>query len=116
MSELEAGIDPATPDEVTQHAIELLSPMGPVSARRLFGTWGLYLEDRIFGLVHDGVVYFRTSGKTVGRYAAHGAQAFMYQRSDGRSTVLQYHEVPAHVLEDADEACAWAYEAAATPP
>lgn len=103
-------------DETTRHAMELLSPLGPVSARRLFGTWGLYLEDRIFGLVHDGVVYFRTNATTVGRYEHYGAQPFMYRRADGQRTVMQYHEVPAGVLEDGDEACAWAFEAAALTP
>ena len=110
MSETEGTVDDAT-----QHVIELLSPMGPIVAKRLFGTWGLYLEDRIFGLVHDGITYFRTSGDTVAKYVAAGSRPFHYRRSDGRSTVMQYHEVPEDVLEDPDLACAWAYEAALNP-
>jgi DNA transformation protein len=101
-------------DDATRQVMELLSPMGPISARRLFGTWGLYLEDHIFGLMHDGIVYFRTSAETVARYVASGSQPFLYRRSDGRSTVMQYHEVPHYVLQDADLACAWAFDAAAS--
>ena len=112
MFDAEERIEGGSLDEATRHVIEQLSPMGPVSARRLFGTWGLYLEDRIFAIVHGGVVYFRTNDATVGRYREAGAQPFMYRRADGRSTVMQYHEVPADVLEDSDLACAWAYEAA----
>lgn len=112
MSGTEGTIDDGTIDDATRLIIGLLSPLGPVSARRLFGTWGLYLEDRIFGLVHDGIAYFRTDRTTADRYAAYGSQPFMYRRADGRRTVMQYHEVPADVLEDCDEACAWAYEAA----
>ena len=104
-----------TVDDATRFVIDLLAPMGPVVAKRLFGTWGLYLEDRIFGLVHDGIAYFRTSGDTVAKYVAAGSRPFYYRRSDGRSTVMQYHEVPEHVLDDPDLACAWAYEAAAAP-
>lgn len=115
MFEAEGTVEGGTLDEATRRIMELLSPMGPVSARRLFGTWGLYLEDRIFAIVHGGIVYFRTNEDTVGRYHAAGAQPFLYRRADGRSTVLQYHEVPAEVLEDSDLACAWAYEAAAVP-
>jgi DNA transformation protein len=87
-----------------------------VVARSLLGTWGLYLEDRIFGLVNDGVVYFRTSDATISRYVAAGCRPYRYQRNDGSSTVMPYHEVPSSVLEDPDLACAWAYEAAATTP
>jgi DNA transformation protein len=100
-------------DDATRHVVELLSPMGPITARRLFGTWGLYLEDRIFGLMHEGIVYFRTGADTIARYVSTGSQPFLYRRSDGRSTVMQYHEVPAHVLADPDVACAWAFDAAA---
>ena len=112
----EVGTTDESIDDATRRMIRLLAPLGPVTAQRLFGTWGLYLEDRIFGLIHDGVVYFRTSGETVARYVAEGSQPFLYRRSDGRSTVMQYHEVPGHVLEDADLACAWAYDAASTEP
>lgn len=91
--------------------LDILAPLGPVSAKRLFGTWGLYLEDRIFALVHDGVVYFRTSSETLPRYVQAGARAFRYRRRDGSSTVLQYHEVPAHVLEQPELARAWAHDA-----
>lgn len=112
MYESDGTIEGGALDEATRHVVELLSPLGPISARRLFGTWGLYLEDRIFAIVHTGVVYFRTSTDTVARYLDAGSQPFLYRRADGRSTVLQYHEVPADVLEDGDVACAWAYEAA----
>lgn len=100
-------------DNATRHAISLLSPLGPVTAQRLFGTWGLYLEDRIFGLVHDGTIYFRTNDDTKARYEAYGSQPFHYHQSDGQPIAMQYHEVPETVLADPDVACAWAYEAGA---
>jgi DNA transformation protein and related proteins len=111
MSDVEDTIDGAT-----RGLIELLAPIGPVVAKRLFGTWGLYLEDRIFGLVDDGRTYFRTSDATIQRYVAAGSRPFVYRRSDGFGTVMEYHEVPAEVLADRDLACAWAYEAAGAQP
>lgn len=108
----EDTVDEGIVDGTTQGVLDMLAPIGAVDARRLFGTWGLYLDDRIFGIVHDEVVYFRTSPETVAQYVAAGSQPFMYRRGDGRSTVMQYHEVPPHVLADPDVACAWAYIAA----
>jgi DNA transformation protein len=111
MSEAEDTIDGAT-----RHVIDLLAPIGPVVARSLLGTWGLYLEDQIFGLVHGGVVYFRTSDTTISRYVDAGCRPYRYVRADGSSTVMPYHEVPQHVLDDSDLACAWAFESAAKAP
>jgi DNA transformation protein len=100
-------------DDGTGRIVALLAPIGEVSARRLFGTWGLYLDERIFGLMHGGVVYFRTCPNTIARYVSSGSQPFLYRRSDGRSTVMQYHEVPAHVLADPELACTWARDSLA---
>jgi DNA transformation protein and related proteins len=105
-----------TIDATTRGVIDLLAPIGPVVAQRLFGTWGLYLEDRIFGLVDAGQTYFRTSDATIARYVDAGSCPFVYRRSDGIGTVMEYHEVPPEVLADRDRACAWAYEAAGAEP
>jgi DNA transformation protein len=99
----------------TRRTIELLTPLGPIVARPLFGTCGLYLEDRIFGLVHDDVTYFRTSDASVAKYEAEQSEPFIHRTEDGIEIPMSYHAVPTRVLADPDLACAWAYEAAATP-
>lgn len=103
-------------DAPTRRIIELLAPIGPIVAKPLMGTWGLYVEDRILGLVAEGVPYFRTTDDTVARYVAAGARPFVYRRASGMETTTGYHEVPREVLHDRDRACAWAYEAAGTTP
>lgn len=110
----EASSDPRV-DAVTDQVLALLSPLGSVTAQRLFSTYGLYLRDRIFGLVHDGIVYLRTGTETAARYVEAGSQPFLYRRSDGRSTVLQYHEVPDDVMADPHRLVEWAREALETP-
>lgn len=107
MSEIDDSIDAAT-----RAVMELLTPIGPIVAKPLFGTWGLYVEDRIFGLVDRGATYFRTTDDTIARYVAAGARPFVYRRPDGTQTITGYHQVPIDVLSDRDRACAWAYEAA----
>ena len=108
MSDVDDSIDART-----QQVIDLLAPLGPIVAKPMLGTWGLYLEDRIFGLVHDGQVYFRTNDSTIARYVDAGSRPFVYVREGGPSSVLPYHEVPDTILDVRDDACAWAYEAAA---
>lgn len=96
----------------TEHIVDLLAPLGPIVTKSLFGAQGLYVEDRVFGLVARGGCYFRTSPRTIERYLLAGSQPFVYYRSRGGIVVTDYHQVPASVLDDRDQACAWAYEAA----
>lgn len=100
-------------DAVAQHVLALVAPLGPATCAPLLGTFGLYLEDRIFGLVQGGVVYFRTDEDTAGHYRAAGSEPLRYRLPDGWLTEPAYHEVPMHVLTNQDLVCAWAYEAAA---
>lgn len=100
-------------DDATRRVVELLAPLGPVVSRPLLGTRGLYLEDRVFGLVSGGRVYFRTCDMTKPRYQGAGAEPLRLPSLDGQPIEMRYHSVPRHVLEDRDTACAWAYEALA---
>jgi DNA transformation protein len=100
-------------DETTVRVLDLLAPLGVIVPQQLFGAVGLYLEERIFGIVHDGVVYFRTSELSREAYVVAGSKPFMFQRADGRSAALRYHSVPSYVLEDTDLACGWALRATA---
>jgi TfoX/Sxy family transcriptional regulator of competence genes len=85
-----------------------------VTTAPLLGTAGLYLEDQVFGLVADGVVYFRTDAHSEDRYDASGSRRFCYDMHAGHMAPTRYREVPQHVLECQDLTCAWAYEALAT--
>lgn len=90
--------------------LDQLTGLGDVSARAMFGGFGLYLGPRFFGIVHDGTLYLRTGPASVGRYQAEGMGPF---RPNERQTLHNYYEVPAAVLDDPSELCAWASEAAA---
>ncbi len=74
----------------------------------MFGGKGLYWKEQIFGLIDEGRLYFRVSEVTARRYEAQGSRPF--EPWPGH-VMKGYYEVPANVLEDADEAVAWAREA-----
>lgn len=78
----------------------------------MFGGKGLYWKDVIFGLIDEGRVYFKVSEATVERYREEGAKPF--EPWPGH-VMKGYYEVPANILEDADEAVSWAREAWAIP-
>ena len=102
----------AVSDEFLQYVIEQLAGVGRVAPRRLFGGIGLYSNERIFGLIFGDIVYFKVNDSNRGDYEARGMNRF---RPFAEKPLLSmtYFEVPADVLEDADECAAWARQSTA---
>jgi DNA transformation protein len=99
-------------DSFTTFVLDQLRGLGAVEARSMFGGKGLYWREQIFGLIDEGRLYFRVSPATVAAYREKGSQPF--EPWPGH-VMKGYHEVPASVLEDTDEAVAWAREAWSLP-
>jgi DNA transformation protein and related proteins len=99
-------------DTFTTFVIEQLRGLGPVEARSMFGGKGLYWKDQIFGLIDDGRLYFRVAESTVGDFESAGTKPF--EPWPGH-VMKGYYEVPARVLEDGEEAAAWARAAWSHP-
>jgi DNA transformation protein len=70
-----------------------LLPLGPVRARAMFGGWGLFLDDVMFGLIAGEQLYYKVDAETQPRFAATGAKAFTYLRQ-GKMIALSYWEAP----------------------
>jgi DNA transformation protein and related proteins len=77
-----------------------------VIAKRMFGGVGLYSGDLFFAIVYNEVVYFKVDDLNRTDYVRAGTKPF--KPYEDRPTTMQYYEVPAAVLEDADELCKWA--------
>jgi DNA transformation protein and related proteins len=80
-----------------------------VRARNMFGGVGLYAGDLFFALMDDDVLYFKVDGHTRARFEALGMEPFRPGGDGGE--VMQYYEVPADVLEDAEALAPWATDA-----
>ena len=97
----------AVSPEFRDHILDLLDALGGVTVRSMFGGAGLYRDGIMFGLItRRDVLYFRTDDGNRGEYQAAGTAPFV-PFEDGRMT-MPYHEVPADVMEDSEEICAWA--------
>ena len=87
-----------------------LTPMGPVTGRRMFGGFGIFMEGLMFGLVADNVLYLKVDDGNRPRYEAAGSQPFTYQ---GKSKPIQmsYWKVPEDVFDDGASLVEWGTEA-----
>ncbi|MDP9238003.1 MAG: TfoX/Sxy family protein [Chloroflexota bacterium] len=99
-------------EEAKDNVVRGLAPL-PVSVRTMFGGYGLFLEDRFFGVISDGRVYFRTDATSRADYLGRGMTAFQPRnRRRGPKTVDRNFEVPDDVLADANLLRDWALRAA----
>ena len=88
--------------------IARLLPLGPVRGRRMFGGWGIFLDDVMFALIAGDRLYLKVDADTEERFAAAGAEPFTYRRGDGQAIVMSYREAPAGTIEDAEALLPWA--------
>jgi DNA transformation protein len=97
----------ATTDDYLQFVLEQLKGLGNVTSRRMFGGVGLYQDERFFAIIMGDTLYFKVNDANRGDYEARGMGRFRpYPNKPHLS--MTYYEVPADVLEDADECAAWA--------
>src|SRR5207237_910935 len=92
------------------HIRELLSGLGRLQARPMFGGHGLYCDGAFFALVLDDVLYLKADDHSRPRFLAAGLEPFVYERQ-GKRASLGYYRAPPEALESPDAALAWGREA-----
>ena len=94
-------------------ARDLLSGLGPVDVRRMFGGAGIYAGGVMFGLLDDGRIYLKVDAALKADLTAEGSVSWQYSRTDKVFEETSYWSLPEGALDDPDEACAWARRALA---
>jgi DNA transformation protein len=97
-------------DEFADLVLESLAPLGGVSARRMFGGYGIYKQSVMFALIAHDQLYFRVDAGNRAAYDAAGLEPFIYTEK-GKPVRMPYHAAPAEGFEDPEVLCAWAREA-----
>jgi len=94
--------------EFRDYLLDMLRPLGAVTARAMFGGGGLYLDGTMFALVFDDTLYLKADAETKGEFEARGMEPFTYE-IEGRpgAVEMSYWEAPPDLLDDADELTAW---------
>ncbi len=98
-------------DSFKEFVLDQLNRLGQVECRAMFGGHGVYHNGVFFGIIFKGRLYFKTCKLTLPRYLEHGMKPF---RPNAKQTLKNYLEVPADILEDADQLTDWAVEAEAS--
>lgn len=96
----------ASPDFITL-VQELFAPLGGVSVRRMFGGAGIYCRGVMFGLIDDDTIYLKADSESCKAFEARGCSQFVYD-GKGKPIAMSYWQMPPELIDDAEEAVAWA--------
>lgn len=89
---------------------ELLEDWASVSARRMFGGYGLYHEGLMFAIVMEQRLYLKVDEVNRPEFEALGLAPFTYAMK-GRDVALSYWAAPDTLFDDPQEAVLWARSA-----
>jgi DNA transformation protein len=89
------------------HVLELLAPLGRVTARGMFGGHGIYLDGLMFAIVLDDTLYLKADEMNVREFQARRLEPFTYARR-GRMTSLNYYRAPEEALDAPHQMAPWA--------
>jgi DNA transformation protein len=99
----------AVTTDYLNYVLEQLARVRGLTSRRMFGGQGLYSEGVFFGLIDDDTLFFKTGDGNRADYESRGMKRFNpWPDEPARSGGMGYHEVPADVLEDAEQLVVWA--------
>jgi len=97
-------------DDYVVFLCELMSGVGRITARRMFGGHGLYHEGRMVALVAEGRLYLKTDASTRAAFEAAGSNPFVYA-GKGKPVTMSYWLAPDEALDDPALMRPWAQRA-----
>jgi DNA transformation protein len=96
-----------SPDFVV-HALELLSGVGPIEARAMFGGHGVYARGVMFGLLDDDELFLKTDEVSRPRFVGAGCRSWVYVGPTQKMENTSYYRPPDGAHEDPEAMLAWA--------
>ena len=90
------------------YILEQMREISGVRARGMFDSFGLYLEDKFFGIIHDSSLYFKTDIISREKYINLGMEPF---RPSEKQILKNYLEVPPQIIEEPEKLKKWVFEA-----
>lgn len=98
-----------TGGEFKDFILDQLTELNGIRCKAMFGGHGLYQDEFFFGIIHKSRVYFKVNDETRKEYEKSGMKYF---QPSLKQSLKNYYEVPADVIEDANQLLAWAEQAA----
>ncbi len=89
---------------------DLLSEVGGIRSRRMFGGWGIYCDPIFFAIIFENQLYLKAGAALAEDFKKGGSEQFVYDKKQGKQrkqVAMSYFSVPEDVLEDREEFLRW---------
>ena len=97
----------AVSEDFAAHVQELLSGLGAIRIKRMFGGAGVYVHDLVFGLLINETLYLKADDLTEAEFRAAGSEPFIFE-AKGKSIPMRYWRLPDDAADDREAAERWA--------
>ncbi len=100
--------------EFIEYLHELFERFGPITARKMFGGYGIYHHGLMFALVSHDTLYLKADSENAKHFEKAGLGKFEYVTAN-KLMKMSYYRAPPEAMEDREQAAVWArrsYEAA----
>lgn len=88
--------------------LDLLQGFGGVTARRMFGAYGIYKDGLMFGIVDGECLYFKADDENRATFVDAGLEPMTFTDKNGKSLTLSYHQAPESVFSNSARMKPWA--------
>ncbi len=92
---------------VTYITEDVLGHIPQISARAMFGGYGIYQDGLIFAIIAEDQLYFKVDDSNRAEYEALGSHPFVYSQGNHKKATMSYWLVPESVLEDKEAIRLW---------
>jgi DNA transformation protein len=94
-------------DDLREHCVELLAPLGHVRWRRMFGGVGIYVDDLFIAIIAADRLYLKAGPELRPKFEAAGCEPFVYSARTG-AVALGYWTAPPDAMESPALMMPWA--------
>lgn len=95
------------PSDFLDYLTEVLTPLGSVRSKRMFGGIGIYIDDLFCAIVIDDCLYFKGDDINEAEFSAKKCMPFSYEKN-GVVYSIKYYRVPDEAMDDNEEMLHWA--------
>jgi DNA transformation protein and related proteins len=98
----------AVKSEFVSYILELMESFEEVSAKRMFGGYGIFKEGLMFALATNDILYFKTDDYNRFEFERLNLGPFVYTKKN-KPVPTSYYQAPDEVFDSSDEMLRWAH-------
>ncbi|MFV0320873.1 MAG: TfoX/Sxy family protein [Alphaproteobacteria bacterium] len=90
------------PNEFNDFIEEMLQDWYPIHIKRMFGSFGVFRDGRMFAIIDDDMLYFKANENTKHIFENINCPQFTYMKKDNKKTNLNYFKAPDECYDSTD--------------